>query len=275
MGVLSWYGHSCVPDGSALDQLGIFVIVLLFLSLFMYRFVVFFAANGLKTGGERRTGHLDTAAPSNDDDGGGGVSVAAARETTRPPLPKSCALRLTRSLGTVSLLISAHMLLACLLQSMRSHDDGTDDKVFPPRTIDGETAYKLYGIFVVLSICFEVVLKCYSRGLIVPYRNNLFLKLAALCGAVAIGFWVLDRFRVICNPDSEFQGHAVWHVFIAANSTCLCLYLGTETWIVAGWPACRDGAEEEDELVLHDGLQPERAMWEEWNVSAFVGSTRL
>ena len=42
-------------------------------------------------------------------------------------------------------------------------------------------------------------------------------------GAIAIAFaiWSLDRWRILCTPESLFQGHAVWHVLGALAAACL------------------------------------------------------
>jgi Ceramidase len=38
---------------------------------------------------------------------------------------------------------------------------------------------------------------------------------------VAYAFWVLDQWRILCWPESWFQGHAVWHTLTAASAVLL------------------------------------------------------
>lgn len=40
-------------------------------------------------------------------------------------------------------------------------------------------------------------------------------------------FWVLDVTRILCSPDSVFQGHAIWHVLGAAASYFLFRFLAS------------------------------------------------
>jgi hypothetical protein len=35
------------------------------------------------------------------------------------------------------------------------------------------------------------------------------------------GFWLVDQWRLLCWPDSWFQGHAVWHVLTAVSAVLL------------------------------------------------------
>jgi hypothetical protein len=43
--------------------------------------------------------------------------------------------------------------------------------------------------------------------------------------AMSLGFvtWAFDRWRIVCLPDTQIQGHAIWHVLGAVASACLCL----------------------------------------------------
>ena len=49
------------------------------------------------------------------------------------------------------------------------------------------------------------------------------LWLARGAGLMAAAFliWVLDRWRLMCAPESLLQGHAAWHVLGAAAAACL------------------------------------------------------
>lgn len=47
------------------------------------------------------------------------------------------------------------------------------------------------------------------------------LGLGALTMSAAFAIWVLDLFRIVCAPESVFQGHAVWHLLGALAAICL------------------------------------------------------
>jgi dihydroceramidase len=50
------------------------------------------------------------------------------------------------------------------------------------------------------------------------------LWIAAGIMAVAFVIWILDFTRVLCEPESSIQGHAVWHILGAAAAWYLLLY---------------------------------------------------
>jgi hypothetical protein len=80
------------------------------------------------------------------------------------------------------------------------------------------------GIFVGLLVCMivtDVLLGQRAR------LNRPWLAAALGVQATAFGIWLLDKFEVINNPRSLFQGHAVWHILSALAAGCLYLrYLG-------------------------------------------------
>jgi len=49
-------------------------------------------------------------------------------------------------------------------------------------------------------------------------------------GAMAIGFliWILDITKILCNPVSLLQGHAVWHILTALAAGLIYLYYRSE-----------------------------------------------
>jgi hypothetical protein len=55
-----------------------------------------------------------------------------------------------------------------------------------------------------------------------------FLLLAMLAKAIAFGIWTLDQQRLVCAPDSLFQGHALWHVLGAASIFLTSRYYRSE-----------------------------------------------
>jgi Ceramidase len=55
-----------------------------------------------------------------------------------------------------------------------------------------------------------------------------FLLFAMLAKAVAFGIWTLDQQRLLCVPDSIFQGHAVWHLLGAVSLFLTSRYYRSE-----------------------------------------------
>ncbi len=52
-------------------------------------------------------------------------------------------------------------------------------------------------------------------------RGRPWLASGALLMILAFVIWVLDRQRLICDPDSLLQGHALWHALGAVAAACL------------------------------------------------------
>ncbi len=61
------------------------------------------------------------------------------------------------------------------------------------------------------------------RGIVTAPRR----ALAAAVGVLAFGFgvWILDITRVVCAPDSVWQGHALWHVSGALSAWLAYRYM--------------------------------------------------
>jgi len=78
-------------------------------------------------------------------------------------------------------------------------------------------------IFVALMVAALVseAVVCWRRR---PKANVAFLygALVSLVGACTM--WILDVTRIVCAPDSWFQGHAMWHVLMAAVIGFIYLY---------------------------------------------------
>ncbi len=74
-----------------------------------------------------------------------------------------------------------------------------------------------------------------------PKVNAAFLygALASLVGACTM--WILDVTRVLCSPGSWFQGHAVWHVLMAAVIGFIYLYYRSEAGYETAPPAASAG----------------------------------
>lgn len=82
----------------------------------------------------------------------------------------------------------------------------------------------LFGLLIVSAVAFEWRMTSAGRKWL--------LSGAALLG-VAFAIWVLDRERIVCDPSSPLQGHAVWHVLGALAAACLYRSYEAEAQIVA------------------------------------------
>lgn len=47
------------------------------------------------------------------------------------------------------------------------------------------------------------------------------LRAGVVLLVVAYAFWLLDQWRILCWPESWFQGHAVWHTLTAVSAVLL------------------------------------------------------
>ena len=64
---------------------------------------------------------------------------------------------------------------------------------------------------------------------------------AALCVLVLASIiWILDRTNVACNPESMFQGHALWHLLTAASIFFIYLYYRSGTVPISQTIALRE-----------------------------------
>jgi hypothetical protein len=82
-------------------------------------------------------------------------------------------------------------------------------------------------IFVVLLVAVltsELIVRRKRR----PRMNEAFLVAAIASLLMACSAWILDVSRVVCAPDSWLQGHAMWHVLMAAVIGWMYLYYRSE-----------------------------------------------
>jgi hypothetical protein len=49
----------------------------------------------------------------------------------------------------------------------------------------------------------------------------MWLATAASLMALAFAVWIVDRRRLLCDPESLIQGHAAWHLLAALAAACL------------------------------------------------------
>ncbi len=69
-----------------------------------------------------------------------------------------------------------------------------------------------FGVLLVLALAIEWRT---SR------RGRAWLASGALVMILAFVIWALDRERLVCDPESLLQGHALWHALGAIAATCL------------------------------------------------------
>lgn len=78
----------------------------------------------------------------------------------------------------------------------------------------------------ILAVLLAVELFNWTRG---QRRMDIsWLAAALLCFFVSFAIWTLDKTRVLCDPESLLQGHAVWHVLGAACLAALFFYFRSE-----------------------------------------------
>jgi len=87
-------------------------------------------------------------------------------------------------------------------------------------------------------IVFGVLL---AAALAVEWRwsraGRTWLAIGASLMALAFVIWFIDRRRLVCDPESLIQGHAVWHLLGALASACLFLSYEAEAESVASIPS--------------------------------------
>jgi type IV secretory pathway VirB2 component (pilin) len=70
----------------------------------------------------------------------------------------------------------------------------------------------------------EVVIRRKRR----PRMNVAFMVVALVSLVLGCTAWILDVTRVVCSPESWLQGHAMWHVLMAAVIGFMYLYYRSE-----------------------------------------------
>jgi len=82
----------------------------------------------------------------------------------------------------------------------------------------------LFGLLILGSLLLE------RKAIIqhkVSNKINYFYK-SIILFFVAYFFWILDYTRLICFPDSIFQGHALWHILSALAGLMMYFYMDSE-----------------------------------------------
>lgn len=82
----------------------------------------------------------------------------------------------------------------------------------------------MFGLFVVLLLVVALITQAKLKTKI--NRNYLFKAVGAFAAGMSI--WILDLKKILCFPDSWFQGHALWHFFTALASYYIYAYYRSE-----------------------------------------------
>jgi dihydroceramidase len=102
----------------------------------------------------------------------------------------------------------------------------------------------LFGVLLVVTIALEVVIRYWSRGFSRMHRSSAdrlkprlrtgHFVAALLTYVLAQIIWTFDLNRIVCDPDSLLQGHAIWHVLTALSAGLLYLYYRSERGNLSG-----------------------------------------
>ena len=77
----------------------------------------------------------------------------------------------------------------------------------------------IYGIFAL-----EALIALVERPKI---KTRYFIGALTMLG-IAYGVWIFDERRVLCDPSSIVQGHAMWHLLTAVAALLLFQYYRSE-----------------------------------------------
>lgn len=81
-------------------------------------------------------------------------------------------------------------------------------------------------IFINILIFFSFAI---TAVLAKPKKDNLnYLGLNIVCIMLALVWFELDKYRVLCNPDSYFQPHSFWNLFIALSGFYFYVYIRSD-----------------------------------------------
>jgi hypothetical protein len=88
-----------------------------------------------------------------------------------------------------------------------------------------ETRRFVFAMVFVLALIFEYLYLFTKK----PKIDSLNLHLGLGLFVIAYAIWILDNFRLICEPTSLLQGHGVWHILGAIAVGLLYRYYSSET----------------------------------------------
>lgn len=90
----------------------------------------------------------------------------------------------------------------------------------------------IFGVIVVAALLPEYRVRKQKK----PQINGFFLHAAWWTLIVAFIIWTLDITKVLCNPNSLLQGHALWHILGALAAGFLYLYYRSENAVIPQVP---------------------------------------
>jgi hypothetical protein len=82
----------------------------------------------------------------------------------------------------------------------------------------------IFGVIVVVALWPEYRVRTQKK----PQINGFFLQAAWWTLIVAFIIWTLDIAKILCNPNSWLQGHALWHILGAVAAGLLYWYYRSE-----------------------------------------------
>jgi hypothetical protein len=82
----------------------------------------------------------------------------------------------------------------------------------------------IFGVLVIAALLPEYRVRKQKN----PQINGFFLQAAWWTLIVAFIIWTLDITKILCNPNSWLQGHALWHILGALAAGLLYLYYRSE-----------------------------------------------
>jgi hypothetical protein len=87
-----------------------------------------------------------------------------------------------------------------------------------------ETRRYAFAVVLLVAIISETTLRRRRRlSVRVSWWNAGFLLFA-----MGYAIWILDNFKILCDPDSLLQGHAIWHILGAIAVVLLYRYYASE-----------------------------------------------
>lgn len=87
-----------------------------------------------------------------------------------------------------------------------------------------ETIRYMFAAVIIIALVFEYVVQRKKN----PRIETHWLNIGLLIFATAYVIWILDNSKIVCDPQSLVQGHAVWHLLGAVAVGFLYLYYVSE-----------------------------------------------
>jgi hypothetical protein len=87
-----------------------------------------------------------------------------------------------------------------------------------------ETRRSIFAVSLVAAILATI----YSAKKVPALMNKKLLYGAAASYLFAQTWWLLDKYKIICDPTHWFNGHGVWHIFVGVACYSFFLYLKSE-----------------------------------------------